>query len=570
MLRPFLQVFVTLLSLALTSTPATQQSPVFTTRQDVSDFMQHYYLRPEPELIAGLVDALHPSGYLERENAISPLVAYFSEVFAANPDRLSQWQVRIQKQDEKTKAALERALSLSKGGGILKLEGHAAPLNDMYWGAFFASGNPDFIRKLIDQLHYVDERDDFSLFMTGVSAEWSLSSNAQSYILVRSTLETAKGNSDKRTQELIRELLDQGPARVKQEASEIIRKQREGGKWSYAPANTTPGRIQNIAPEEMWKRVTQCMLPKYPELAFDTHITGTVDIGLGISPDGAVDNARVLDGPPLLVQSALDAIRQWKFRPNVAQGEVTWSRVRALVRFNADGTTAVALAPAILADNFGDPGTPRSTVVAPFPRPESSPVCKSVQPWTGAERKEIEAGEVSPGLYKNSYFGLTFRFPKDWQVADRETLDSMDASRRKSGESQNSALPQNVQRTTLPSYLLFFARTDGPLSSSGPSVQIWAEKELFAPSAREYFSNSQFLNDKNADGTSGPKEIEIAGTKYYRGDRWGKLGGRSICQVRLVTYVRDLLVGIDVVGDTAATAEQLVKKLEGLTIISSY
>ncbi len=73
--------------------------------------------------------------------------------------------------------------------------------------------------------------------------------------------------------------------------------------------------------------------------------------------------------------------------PNVVQGEVTWSRVRALVRFNGDGTTAVDLAPAILADNFGDPGTTRSAAKE-FPRPASSPECKSVQPWTGAEPKE--------------------------------------------------------------------------------------------------------------------------------------------------------------------------------------
>jgi len=216
---------------APTCTVATQQSPIVKTGNDVSAFMQEYYLRPQPQLIAGFIDTLHPTGYLEKETAIPPLVAFFSEVFAANPERLSQWQVRIQKQDEQTQAALERAVSLSKAGGVLKLEGHSAQLNDMYWGAFFASGNPDYLRRLVDQLHYVDERNDFSRFMTGVSAEWSLASNAQSHILVRSTLETAKINSDRRTQELISELLAQGPVRVKQEASEIIRKQREAGKW---------------------------------------------------------------------------------------------------------------------------------------------------------------------------------------------------------------------------------------------------------------------------------------------------------------------------------------------------
>ena len=335
------------------------------------------------------------------------------------------------------------------------------------------------------------------------------------------------------------------------------------------PSSASPGRIQNIAPEEMWKRVTQCVFPTYPGLAFNSHITGTVEIGIAISPNGDVANFRVLSGPALLAQSAIDAIRQWKFRPNELRGEVTWSRIRALIRFNAGGTTTVDLSSAILPDDFGDPGTTRSAA-APFPRPESSPACKSVQPWTGAETREIEASEVSPGLYRNNYFGLTFRFPKDWQVADRETLISMAASMRKSVESQNSAPPQNVRRTTLPYYLLFFARTDGPLSSSGPSVQIWAERELLGHSAMEYFSNSKFLNDKTADGTSGPKEIEIGGTKYYRGDRWGKMEGRSIYQVRLVTYARDLIVGIDVVGDAAATAEQLVKNLEGLKITSSH
>jgi len=147
---------------------------------------------------------------------------------------------------------------------------------------------------------------------------------------------------------------------------------------SKAPASPDSRRIQNIPPLEMWNRVTQCALPRYPALPLNSHITGTVDIGLGVSPQGDVsNNSRVLDGPPLLVQSALDAIHQWKFRPNVVQEEVTWSRVRALVSFNSDGTTTVDLAPAILPDNFGDPGTPRSSS-ASVPRPTSVPECKTV------------------------------------------------------------------------------------------------------------------------------------------------------------------------------------------------
>jgi TonB family protein len=155
--------------------------------------------------------------------------------------------------------------------------------------------------------------------------------------------------------------------------------QDSGPRVTKVAANTESRRIQNIAPEEMWNRVTECFFPRYPQLALDTNITGTVNIGLGISPQGDVGNFRVLDGPPLLVQSSIDAIRQWKFRPNEMQGEVTWSRVRALVRFNSDGTTAIDLAPAILADNFGDPGTPKSAATA-LQRPSSSPACEPAKP----------------------------------------------------------------------------------------------------------------------------------------------------------------------------------------------
>ena len=60
-----------------------------------------------------------------------------------------------------------------------------------------------------------------------------------------------------------------------------------------APANAELRRIQNIAPEEMWNRVTECTLPRYPAVAIDTHITGTVDIGLGVSPEGEVGRTLV-------------------------------------------------------------------------------------------------------------------------------------------------------------------------------------------------------------------------------------------------------------------------------------
>jgi TonB family protein len=154
------------------------------------------------------------------------------------------------------------------------------------------------------------------------------------------------------------------------------------------PPQVDGRRIQNIQPDEMWTRVTKCVLPAYPSLALASQIIGTVDIGLCVSPSGEVANYRVLAGHPLLVNAAISAIQQWVFQPNPGPGVVTCSRVRALLRFNMDGTTTVALAHAILPDDFGDLGLPKvkppgpmANSPVPVPKPANAPECQlSPQP----------------------------------------------------------------------------------------------------------------------------------------------------------------------------------------------
>ena len=240
----FTRILQMLLFLILPGLPdiSAAQEHSLKTFEDVSDFMQTYYQQPRPDLIASLIGVLHSSGFVQNDTNAPPnatgtatesaIIGFFSEVFAANPERLSQWQALIAKQDEQTKAALARSLSVSKAGGVLNLDGHSAALNDEYWSAFFATGNPKFIDRLVDQLRYFDERNDEDLFFVGGTAKWSLASNAQTQPEVRLDLEKAKPKADKRTQELITQLLNEDQARIKQEISDIIRTQREAGKWN--------------------------------------------------------------------------------------------------------------------------------------------------------------------------------------------------------------------------------------------------------------------------------------------------------------------------------------------------
>jgi hypothetical protein len=124
-------------------------------------------------------------------------------------------------------------------------------------------------------------------------------------------------------------------------------------------ANRPP--IRNLTPEEAAKRIQQCVLPRYPDSQVRPLVAGTVDVGLVISTSGNVtEGTRFLSGPTLFRDSALQAVFQWKFKPDSNDAQPTLGRVRALIRYRADSSTEVALAPAILPDAFGDRGTPRN------------------------------------------------------------------------------------------------------------------------------------------------------------------------------------------------------------------
>jgi hypothetical protein len=205
--------------------------PYLRTAEDFDAFTDTYYLQPQPEGIAYAIRMLSSSSVLQIPQAVGPMTAFFSEVFSANPSRLAEWQQIIDTQPQVTKTALGRALSWSKAGGVLGLEGRSPEMNDLYWGALFASGNPVYVEKILELARFAEERSDFNLWRTGATAKWSLASNARRHSLVRKILEEEKRTADKRTQDLITELLTRDPAQIKKETSDIYAQQKAAGKW---------------------------------------------------------------------------------------------------------------------------------------------------------------------------------------------------------------------------------------------------------------------------------------------------------------------------------------------------
>jgi protein TonB len=61
--------------------------------------------------------------------------------------------------------------------------------------------------------------------------------------------------------------------------------------------------------------------PVYPVIAKQLKLEGTVSLNAFVTEDGAVDHVEAVSGNPVLVRSAEDALKQWKFSKQTEDGK---------------------------------------------------------------------------------------------------------------------------------------------------------------------------------------------------------------------------------------------------------
>jgi TonB family protein len=87
-----------------------------------------------------------------------------------------------------------------------------------------------------------------------------------------------------------------------------------------AAAAETPKRVNISAGVAVGLLVSKTQ-PIYPVDAKKAHVQGTVVLGATIATDGTVKELRIIQGPDLLQQAALDAVTQWRYRPYLLNGD---------------------------------------------------------------------------------------------------------------------------------------------------------------------------------------------------------------------------------------------------------
>jgi protein TonB len=74
--------------------------------------------------------------------------------------------------------------------------------------------------------------------------------------------------------------------------------------------------------------------PVYPIIAQRAHVQGTVELKALISKEGTIQNLQLVKGHPLLVSAAIDAVKQWRYRPYILNGEPIEVETTVFVNFH--------------------------------------------------------------------------------------------------------------------------------------------------------------------------------------------------------------------------------------------
>jgi protein TonB len=76
--------------------------------------------------------------------------------------------------------------------------------------------------------------------------------------------------------------------------------------------------------------------PSYPVIARTAGIQGTVVLEAIISKSGTIENLRVVSGPMMLQQAALDAVKRWRYRPYLLNGQAVEVETTVSVDFRME------------------------------------------------------------------------------------------------------------------------------------------------------------------------------------------------------------------------------------------
>ncbi len=102
------------------------------------------------------------------------------------------------------------------------------------------------------------------------------------------------------------------------------------------PKVATPQRVRvssGVSTGLLIKKVT----PNYPPLARQARIQGQVILQAEISKEGTIQNLQLISGHAMLAPAAIEAVKQWRYKPYLLNGEPVAVETQVVVNFSLSG-----------------------------------------------------------------------------------------------------------------------------------------------------------------------------------------------------------------------------------------
>jgi TonB family protein len=111
-----------------------------------------------------------------------------------------------------------------------------------------------------------------------------------------------------------------------------------GGEASSSTAQTTSSGVVSAADRvqlspQTAQSVRVSVPPDYPLLARQMKVQGAVNLQALISREGTIQELQILSGPSILAAAAREAVRQWRFKPYLQNGQPVETQARITVNF---------------------------------------------------------------------------------------------------------------------------------------------------------------------------------------------------------------------------------------------
>ena len=101
-----------------------------------------------------------------------------------------------------------------------------------------------------------------------------------------------------------------------------------------SPARGTGSDRVSLSAEIAQSLLVTKIVPTYPPLAREARVQGEVVLDVAISKEGTIEGLRTLTGHPMLIPAAIDAVKRWRYKPYLLNGEPVPVQTQVTVNFS--------------------------------------------------------------------------------------------------------------------------------------------------------------------------------------------------------------------------------------------